>query len=333
LITVIGCMFTAVVMLVCARGFGVAKFMHNTGSIVMTLVYAGLLALPLFALLRGTLREYHPFAVAAPALSLFSLNVFGKLAFGAFCGFEQVAIFAGECRNPARTIARSVMIAAPVIALMYVLGTSAVLAFVRPEDIDLIGPIPQVLSLGFTSLGLGSSIGPVVIIAGMAAGLAQLSVYFFEGTRLPLVTGWDSLLPEWFTRLRGRYQTPINSILFVGAVTVGIGLASLLGVGEQEAFQLLLNTGLIFYALTYLVMFAIPLIGLRGIEVHRPVWLRAAAASGFLVTLLFAVLALFPIIEVGSSLAFAAKISVAVVAANLIGVSIFVVGDRRRRRV
>ena len=34
--------------------------------------------------------------------------------------------------------------------------------------------------------------------------------------------------------------------------------------GKQEAFQLLWNASAIFYALTYLVMFAIPIVGLRG---------------------------------------------------------------------
>ena len=34
-----------------------------------------------------------------------SLNLLGKMGFGALGGFEYVAIHAGECRNPVRTIA------------------------------------------------------------------------------------------------------------------------------------------------------------------------------------------------------------------------------------
>ena len=123
------------------------------------------------------------------------------------------------------------------------------------------------------------------------------------------------------------------SMVETGAVTVGLGLAALLGVGEQEAFQLLLNTGLIFYAFTYLAMFAIPLIGLRGSDVQRPLWLQVAAVSGFLVTLLFAVLSLFPIIEVDSWFAFTAKITVTVVCAEIVGAALFLLGDRKRRSV
>src|SRR5439155_26510130 len=94
----------------------------------------------------------------------FNLNIFSKLALGALTGFEYVAIVAGECHAPARNIARSVIIAAPIIALMFILGTSAVLAYVKPENVDLIGPIPQVLSLGFNSFGWVSRIISVAIL-------------------------------------------------------------------------------------------------------------------------------------------------------------------------
>ena len=86
-----------------------------------------------------------------------SLNLLGKMGFGAFGGFEYVAIHAGECRNPVRSIARSVVLAAPIIAVMFILGTSSVLALMPLDQIDLIAPIPQVLSVGFRPLGGGRS--------------------------------------------------------------------------------------------------------------------------------------------------------------------------------
>jgi amino acid transporter len=245
------------------------------------------------------------------------------MAMGAFSGFEYVAILAGETRNAGRNIGRSVVIAAPVIALMFILGTSAVLAFVRPDDVDLVGPIPQVLSLGLRSFGWAGPIIPVVILllAGRQLGAATLAVA--GSTRLPMVAGWDHLLPAWFSRLHPKYKTPVNSILFVGAMILGMGLAGIAGVGHQEAFQLLDNASGIFYGLTYLVMFALPLIGLRNVSPRAPLWLRVAAGSGFLVTLLYCVLSIFPIVQVESWFVFAAKIAGVVVGANLLGALLF----------
>ena len=70
---------------------------------------------------------------------------------GALSGFEYVAIMAGECRSAARTIGQSVMFSAPVICLMFILGTSSVLAFIGNQPINVIGPIPQTFRLAFGS--------------------------------------------------------------------------------------------------------------------------------------------------------------------------------------
>jgi len=104
---------------------------------------------------------------------------------------------------------------------------------------------------------------------------------------------------------------------------------SLIGVGHAEAFQLVFNASGIFYALTYVVMFAIPLIGLRGVTPRPPLWLKVAAASGLLMTLLNIVLAVFPIIQVASVATFALKICAVIVLTNLVGVGILVAARRR----
>ena len=139
---------TLALVLVSMLGLGVGKWVHNAGGVLLIVIFIALVALPVVNRAQGHLTSYHPFAIAMPTLSLFSLNILGKLGSGALGGFEYVAIFAGECRNPEKTIGRSVIIAAPLIAVMFILGTSSVLAFLGPDQVDLIGPIPQVLSLG-----------------------------------------------------------------------------------------------------------------------------------------------------------------------------------------
>ena len=92
-------------------GLSVGKSLQNAGGVTQILTFGILILLPFLAYRSGGLRNYHPFELTLPALSLFSLNVFGKMSMGAFSGFEYVAILAGECRNPARSIGLSVVIA------------------------------------------------------------------------------------------------------------------------------------------------------------------------------------------------------------------------------
>src|SRR5881409_2473261 len=293
-ITAFSCLLVGVLAGISIRGLSVGKWVHNAGGVLLLLTFLTLIGLPFVSLLRGKIPQFHPFAFALPTFSrsnpeLFtkSLNIFSKLALGALTGFEYVAILAGECKTPARNIGRSVIIAAPIIALMFVLGTASVLAFVRPDEVDLIGPIAQVLSRGFGQFGVvASNVVALVILALIGRLVALMSIYLTANARLPMVAGWDDLLPAWFTRLHARYQTPVNSIVLVGAAALAFGLLGISGVGMQEAFQLLDNAAGIFYALTYVVLFAIPLFAAGRIGLRAPLWLRVASASGVLVSLL-----------------------------------------------
>jgi len=307
------------------RGLSVGKWVHKAGGVLMLTTFAMLIALPWVNLAHGSLREFHALVMTTPLMTVLSFNIAAKMGFGALGGFEYVAIHAGECRNPERTIARSVIVAAPIIALMFILGTSSVLALVPIDRIDLIAPIPQVLAEGFRPFGSATVVASATIVALLCIRMAQASVMFAGNTRLPMVAGWDGLLPGWFTRLHATYQTPVNSILFVGAITLAFSLLGLIGVGKQEAFQLLWNASGIFYGLTYLVMFAIPLADPRASG-----WLKAAAISGFAATLLFVVISILPIVQVESRFLFAAKISSVIVIANAVGVLIFKSASRRR---
>jgi amino acid transporter len=73
-----------------------------------------------------------------------------------------------------------------------------------------------VLSVGFGALGPAAWVAPARFSSCCCIRVAQSSVMFAGNTRLPMVAGWDGLLPAWFTRLHPRYQTPVNSIVFVG---------------------------------------------------------------------------------------------------------------------
>ena len=298
----------------------------------MLAVYGALVLLPLLAVARGDLKSYQPLEMVAPTVSLFyCFNIFSKLALGALSGFEYVAILAGETRSPARDIGRSVLIASPIIALMFILGTSSVLAFIGDQPIDLIGPVPQTLRLGLHSFPIAGAIASIAILLMMLRTISATSVHVTGSSRLPMVAGWDGLLPGWFSRLHPRHRTPVNSIIFVGALTLVISITSQIGAGIQEAFQLVDNAAVVFYGIVYLMLFAIPLVGAKAVRAGAPLWLRVAAVSGAAVSLLAIFFTVYPIIDVPNPLVFGAKIAAVTLIANAVGVAIYVAGNRRSR--
>ena len=331
-VSLISCALVAGLAWITVRGLSLGKWVHNIGGFAMLLAYGALIILPFVSLARGELKQYHPLPIAAPAVSIFfCLNIFSKLAVGGLSGFEYVAIMAGETRAPARDIGRSVMIASPIIALLFIFGTSSVLAFVGNNQIDLIGPIPQTLSLGLRSFRIAGAIASVAILMMTVRSISSTSIHFAGSSRLPMVAGWDQLLPSWFSRLHSRYKTPINSIVFVGAITLTIAIASQIGAGIQEAFQLVDNAANVFYGIVYAVMFAIPIAGAYAIRSRARLWVRIAALCGFGVSLLAIFFTIYPIIDVPSPLSFAVKIIAMTLIANAIGAAIFRLGEKRRR--
>jgi glutamate:GABA antiporter len=330
LLVMVSLALIAGMMLVARLGLSVGKWVSNTGSVFTVLILGILIAMPFVHVRRGTLPHYNPLPLVMPPLTLFSLSVFSKMTFGALSGFELVAIFAGESRNPGRNLARSILFTAPIIALLYILGTSAILAFVSPEAIDVIGPIPQALSRGFSVFGLAGPLVSIAILLLLLNYLCSYTLYFSSNTRLPLVAGWDYLLPSWFSVLHAKYRTPVNSILFMGGVALASSTAVLVGAKNQEAFTLLQIWAWTFYGLAYLALFAIPLFAPKQKGIRPALWLRVGAAAAFAVTLLFVLLSVLPVVPVASKWKYSLKIALVVLGVNLLGWMLYRAGQRKR---
>ena len=329
LLTGVSVVMIAAFMLLAHFGLKIGKWVTNLGSALTVAVVILLAILPFYAVRRGVLASYHPLHLAAPPWTVFSLSVFSKMTFGALCGFEYAAIFAGESRNPRRHLTRAILIAAPLIAFLYIFGTSAILAFVPPDKIDLIGPIPQALQLALEGSRAAQVVVPLAIVALLTNYLSSFSLCFTANTRLPMCAGWDHLLPAWFSRLHPRLRTPVNSILFLGGVTLATSIAALIGVGNQEAFEMLQIWGFSFYGIAYLALFGLPVLVQGDKSLRGPLRLRILAISGFALTLVFVILSAFPIIPVADRSAYTQKTIAVLGCVNLGG---FVLYRLRHRR-
>ena len=327
-----------VMLLVNLPGFGIGRWVSHFGTAVTVLVTFLLMSL-LFIHPHATASHPHvnpqkPFSLAMPVLTLMSMNLFSKIAFNALSGLEQVAVFGGETRNPAKTIMRSAWIAAPIIAVIYILMTGSMLAYIPASKVDLNGPVPQILTAAFEGgtssgfdWGLALSRGTILVLA--ISLVAQYAVIVAETSRLPMVTGWDGIVPAWFTRLHPRWKTPTRSITVIVVAAIVMGMLATYGTEAHEAFQLISSLGNICYGIYYLMMFAIPLVVGDRFGVRAGFWLKLAAVSVAVVTLLAMGLNLLPIVDVASKWVFAAKVAVPSLILNSIGVAIYWYGTRR----
>jgi len=135
----------------------------------------------------------------------------------AFVGFEAATIPAGETRDPERNIPRALLITVAAVTLLYVL-----------------------VQLAYTASGIGESEAPLAALAsrslgpagavvlGVAAIASVLANQLSAVTSISRITSScadQGLLPRWFGKISPRFATPVNSILAVGGISLGLALS------------------------------------------------------------------------------------------------------------
>jgi amino acid transporter len=315
--------FFALVLLVNIRGLHLARWITSAGGAFVMGLYALMVALLAIRVWRSEPFPQPAATFAWPGFSLLTVNLFTKLAFNALSGFEQVAIFAGECKAPERNIARSVWIAGPVIALMYMLATCGMLAYVPSAKADLIAPVSQAIGVALHGSAAATALAGAAILGLLFAYFTQTVACIAQVSRLPMVAGWDGVFPARFSELHPRFRTPVRSLLAVVAVSLIFGAASLFQVGEQEANQILVAAAMACSGLYYLLMFSVILWGRWDGREQAPVHLRAAVCAAGAVTALAVALNVVPVLDVAHPWAFGAKVAGVVIAVNAGGAWVY----------
>src|SRR5690348_12827917 len=136
------CLWLAVLMNVV--GVGTGKWLQNAGGVGtyipgLILIVLGAAAVTMHRPAANPITAQN----IVPDLSNFGeLNLWASIAF-AFAGLELSSAMGGEVRDPRRTLPRAILIAAPLIALVYILGTGALLWLVPTGDINIVSGFLQ----------------------------------------------------------------------------------------------------------------------------------------------------------------------------------------------
>lgn len=320
----------ALLTLTAVRGLGLSKWIHNVSGASVLAVFALLIVTPLWEWLHGAAVHYRPFALHFPHTDATSLSLVGQVFFAA-AGLEYIAIMAGETHSPGHAIGRSVVIASPIILLMFVLGTAAVATIhgLHPgAAINYVAPIPQTLSLAFGTAGPAAAIGKLAILLLQIRILGAASFLYTGVTRLPMAAGWDHLIPAWFNKLHPLYRTPVNSICMTSGIIVAMLVLGSAGVRAAEAFGVLNDASNEFYALAYLAMFLIPICGARAVRSRLPAGVAVICAIGVLTILFILAVNAYPFMSAVRPGRFVAKIAGTTLLVNAVGWMFY----RARRR-
>jgi len=248
----LGILLVAVVLNIV--GLNIGKWLQNAGGVGTYLPLLMLVGIAAVVCWRSGSATHFTVQNMMPTWNWDTVNFWSQIAF-AFTGLELVSAMSEEVRDPRRTLPRAVFGAGALIALMYIVGTFAILALVPAADLDPQSGVFHAITLGSVALRVGflGVLAAVLVTIGNAGGVGSTVAGI---ARVPFVVGVDRYLPAAFGKIHPRWKTPYVSILVQASISAAILLGSQINETTQGAYQKLIDAGIILYFIPFLYMFA-----------------------------------------------------------------------------
>jgi amino acid transporter len=313
----LGTLWIAVLMNIV--GLGTGKWLQNAGGVGTYIPGFILISLGVYgAVVTPPANEFSLTTLKPDLNNLPALNLLASIAF-AFAGLELASTMADEVENPRRNLPRSIFIAAPLIAVVYVIGTAAVLWCVPNKDVNVVSGFLQAIRAGADNLS--PTLGWIAAFCAAlytVGNLGSVGAWLIGPARVAFVIGLDRYFPKPFGAVHPRWHTPYVAILVQAALATIFLLLSVLGKGTnvEDVYLILLDTQILIYFIPYIYLFVVFLIHRRRGESSHEVVLAPGGLigawftglSGMLVTLFAMIIATIPPPDMGNPLLFRLKV-------------------------
>ena len=236
-------------------GLDIGKWLQNAGGISTYVPLVMLVGIGTYlALHRGSATHFSwPRLWPEWPPDIDKLNFWSSIAF-AFTGMELVCAMSEEIREPHKTFPRAIYASTGLIAVIYVLGTMALLWLLPADQIDPRNGVFGGISFGSAALGIAwfGMLAALLVTVGNAGGVASVAGV----ARVPFVAGIDHYLPAYFGKIHPKWKTPYISILIQAVISAAILVLSQINATVIGAYQFLVSMSVILYFIPFLYMYA-----------------------------------------------------------------------------
>jgi basic amino acid/polyamine antiporter, APA family len=197
------------VVFVNLRGVKAAGIFAEVTTYTKLVPFAAIALMGLFFIDTSHFSEFNPSgkSLMGASAALAPLTMF------AFLGLESATVPAGDVTDPKRTIPRSTIFGITIAALLYVLGTTAVMGLVpREQLLHSVAPFSDAARVLW-----GPSGATVISIAVMISAIGALNGWTLLMGQVPMAAARDKLFPPIFARLSPQ-----------GVPAIGIAISAIL---------------------------------------------------------------------------------------------------------
>ncbi|MCG3160196.1 MAG: putative glutamate/gamma-aminobutyrate antiporter [Acidobacteria bacterium] len=286
-------------------GLGAGKWLQNAGGVGSYVPGFILILLGVYGAMTRPAANVLNATTLTPDLSnLPALNLLASIAF-AFAGLELASTMGDEVENPRRNLPRAIFISAPLIAIVYIIGTAAVLWWLPNKDVNVVSGFLQAIKAGADNLSPALRWIPTLCAALYTLGnIGGVGAWLIGPARVAFVIGLDRYFPKAFGAVHPRWHTPYVAILVQATLATVFLLLSVLGRGTsvEEVYLILLDTQILIYFIPYLYLFIVFLIHRRRGESATDVVMAPGGKiggwfvglSGIIITLFAMIVATIP---------------------------------------
>ncbi len=236
-------------------GLDVAKWLTNAGAVARWLATLLLLVMGGIAWFRfGSATEWSVAALVPSSLGVKELVFWSTLVF-AWTGFEAASFMGDEIEDARSTVSRAILISAPLIIAIYVLGTVAVLLAVPVSQLTGLQGVMQAIDAGAHRIEQ-PWITPVMAVLIVLTTLGSLCAWLGAVARIPFVAGIDHYLPEGFGRMHPRWGSPYVALLTQSAITVVFAFMGQAGTSVKGAYNALVSMTVVATMIPFVFVFA-----------------------------------------------------------------------------
>jgi glutamate:GABA antiporter len=238
-------------------GLKTGRWLQNFGAVGTYLPGLVLIGFGLHAALtRGAATPITLDSITPNLKDASALNLWASIAF-AYAGLELCAVMGDEVKDPRRTLPRSIYIAAPFIAFLYIAGTASVLWLVPTSEVHVVSGFFQAMAAGARDLGGLAWIIPLAATLYVLGNIGGIGAWLTGPARVAFVIGLDRYFPPAFGKVHPKWKTPYVAILTQAVLATVFLMLSVLGKGTtvEKAYLILLDTMLLIYFIPYIYLF------------------------------------------------------------------------------
>jgi amino acid transporter len=201
-----------------------------------------------------------------------------------FVGFDVIPQSAEEVRIPSRLIGKLVVVSVILAAIWYIM---VVLTTASSMGVDELAGAELATADGMAALWGTDFMGKVLVAGGLAGILTSWNSFLIGASRLVYAMARSEMLPKWFGRVNPKFHTPVNALIFIGALSV---LAPFFG---EAMLGWLVDSGSPSIVIAYFLV-SVAFLVLRRREPHmaRPLRVGGSGNGGIAIGVLAAVLCL-----------------------------------------